>query len=72
MDGANPVSNVWFWLFYHALPFILKQVMRIITVCCLKLYDKVPLKSMITPLLEFVLRESQKFYMGSEDLFPIE
>jgi len=46
--------------------------MRVITVCCLKLYDKVPLKSMITPLLEFVLRESQKFYMGSEDLFPIE
>jgi len=71
MESSNPISNIWFWLFYHAIPFVLKHLIRIVTVCCLKLYEKVPLMNMITPLLEFVMVETQKFFTGGNHT-PVE
>jgi len=66
MDTANPIKNRWFWLFYYGLPFVFKYAVRIATVCCLSLYDIIPIKSLVSPLFEFVLGQSQRFITGSE------
>ncbi len=66
MDITKPTNNLWFWLFYHALPFVFKYAVRIATVCALKLYDKILIKSLVSPLFEFVLGESQKFIVGAD------
>ena len=66
MDGLKLTSNIWFWLFYYALPFCLKYVIRIVTVCVLKLSDKIPLRTLVSPLFDFIIGESKKFVTGVE------
>jgi len=53
-------NNNLFWFFYTALPFITNHLIRIVVVCAMKMYDVVPLKSLVMPLLQFVFTASQK------------
>ena len=75
---TNPLSNVTFWLLYHALPYLLKHVIRIVTILTLRLTDKLPLKDSVLAIFEFFLREVPKLLPLSSgvppqtDLSPVE
>ena len=55
-----------FWLFYTAIPFVLSQCVRIATVVVLKLYDKIPLRDAVFPLIQFMFQESRRL-LGFSD-----
>ena len=69
MDPApNVIGGNVFWLFYTAIPFILSQLVRIVTVVVMKVYDKVPLRDVVFPLVQFMFQESKRFLGFSETI----
>lgn len=65
MDGeciftlTNPRNNMC-WLFYYAISFVLSQPARTTTVIVLKLYNEIPLRDVIFPLVRFFFTESRR------------
>ena len=57
--NTNLYGNV-FWLFYVAIPFVLTQLVRIVTIVAMKMYDKIPLRDVVFPLIQFFFNESRR------------
>lgn len=71
MGVTKPSSNLWFWVLYPALVFVLKYSVRIIVVCALKMIDEIPIQNLITSLIDFFMKKTQHFVLG-QDLSQID
>lgn len=63
MDGLGNAATTnsggsAFWMFYYALPFVLSQIARDITVVAMKMYNKIPLRDVVYPLIQFFFTNS--------------
>lgn len=50
------------WLFFYAFCFVLSQRARIVTVVVMKMYDKIPSRAVVYPLIQFSFTESKPLF----------